>query len=461
MNFKFKRVIIFLSFLAIASQPIISFADTSSQTSTSQAQAQAKASADSSDLSVQDVQRFANALRVIKSYYAEPVTDQKLFDEAIRGMLSGLDPHSSYLDASDLKDLRSVTAGQFSGIGIEIVASDNFLKVVTPLDESPAQKAGIKTGDMILRIDGTLVKDMTLQEAVKKMRGEKGSTVVLTVARKGEAKPLKFSIVRDDIKVKSVTGKILAKGYGYIRISSFQENTDRALRETIGGLKKQADGKLNGLVLDLRNNPGGLLDAAVDVSDDFLDSNKLSDNKLIVYTKSSIPESKVSFNAGPTDYLDGVPMVVLINGGSASAAEIVAGALQDHKRALVVGTSSFGKGSVQTIIPLDDTSALKLTTALYYTPSGRSIQATSIQPDVIVDDMKIDSASNNSLEGDSIKEADLKGHLANGNDNDKKATIANLDDSLDQAELLKTDYQLSEALNLLKAMVVMQAKAPA
>lgn len=420
-------------------------------------------------VSIEDVQRFGAALQIVKSYYVEPIPDQKLFENAIRGMLSGLDPHSDYLDAEDLKELQGMTTGEFSGIGIEIIPQDSYLKVVTPLDGSPASKAGIKPGDIILRINDQLVKDMSVREAVQKMRGAKGSELTLTIVRKGEQAPLKIKVIRDNIVVKSVTSKMLKDNYGYVRISSFQTNTAKSLEEAVANLNKQAGGQLKGLVLDLRNNPGGLLDSATTVADDFLEPARMGKNKLITFTKSRIPDSQISMYATPGDITNNAPMVVLINGGSASGAEIVAGALQDHHRALVVGTSSFGKGSVQTVIPLDQTTAIKLTTALYFTPSGRSIQATSIKPDVTVEDMKLASAKKPD-ELISIKEADLKGHLANGNapkegaapaaaanSNSNPPPVDKLQAASESDDLVSADYQLYEGLNLLKAMTVMHA----
>lgn len=430
----------------------------------SQNNASATKSETSKDLPVQDVQRFGAALQIIKNYYVEPVTNQKLFESAIKGMLDNLDPHSSFLAADDLKDLKDLTTGGFSGIGIEIIPSEGYLKVVSPLDNSPAKNAGVQPGDVILRIDGALVKNMTMREAVQKMRGKKGTTVTLTIARQGASKPLIIPITRDDVRIKSVTSKMLDDNYGYIRISTFQGDTVASMRKAISDLKTQSKDNLKGLILDLRNDPGGLLDAAVNVADDFLDPANMGNNKMIVYTKSSIPDSRVTMNATPGDLINGVPMVVLINGGSASAAEIVAGALQDQKRALVVGTNSFGKGSVQTVIPLDANSAIKLTTALYYTPAGRSIQASGIKPDIVIGDLKIATITDNDKDSLAMKEADLKGHLANGNnkkeDSDPSKTSLEEIIGVDAptAQLATKDYQLFEALNILKAMSVAKAK---
>ncbi len=420
--------------------------------------------AQTTTLSVKDVQRFGAAVKAIKNYYVEPVSDQKLFDEAIRGMLAGLDPHSSYLNADDLRELRDQTTGEFSGLGIEISGEDGLIKVISPLDDSPAQKAGIKPGDLIILINNVPVKGMALNDAVKKMRGKTGSAVVLTVLRKSEQKPLRFNLVRADIHVKSVKGRLLEDDFGYVRISSFQTETGKMLADTIKSLQQQAHGKLQGLVLDLRNDPGGLLDSAVQVSDDFIDVTP-GKKKLVVFTKGRLPSSHMEIYATPGDLLNGAPMVVLINGGSASGSEIVAGALQDYKRAVIMGTNSFGKGSVQTIIPLDDSTAIKLTTALYYTPNGRSIQAKGIHPDVVVDEYKL-TESEKIL--DSIKEADLEGHLANGNAKSSANTAVNTaatitpeasntkteaEEPTTAAGIAATDNQLFAALNLLKGLL--------
>lgn len=436
----------------------------------SQEQSQDQTQAQKSNISVKDVKRFGTAIQIIKSYYVEKTADDKLFEGAIRGMLGQLDPHSDFLNADDLKDLRDVTTGQFSGLGIEITVEEGLIKVVSPLDGSPAQKAGVKPGDLIALIDNVPVKDLTLREAVKKMRGKKGTAVTLTVIRKNEAKPLKLKLVRDDIKVPSVKGRLLEEGYGYVRISSFQTGTAKSLEQTVADLKKQSHGKLKGLILDLRNNPGGLLDSATAVSDDFLEPSAGDNaNNLIVYTKGRLPGSELKVNATPGDIINGAPMVVLINEGSASGSEIVAGALQDHKRALILGVKSFGKGSVQTVIPIDSDSAIKLTTALYYTPNGRSIQAEGIKPDVVVNDLKIAAPDEKEQKLARVKEADLNRHLENANKEvtPKEKELAPAEPApaaSDQkkeelptvAELPSSDYQLYEAFNILKALVVEQ-----
>jgi len=382
----------------------------------------------------------------IKQDFVEPVTDKTLLENAIRGMLSGLDPHSSYLDAEDYKELQVGTTGEFGGLGIEVGMEDGFVKVISPIDDTPAQRAGIQAGDLIIRLDSKPVKGMTLHDAVNIMRGKIGTDIILTVVREGVDKPFEVTITRDVIKVQSVKGRVLEDGYGYIRISQFQSHTGENLAKQIAKIRKESKGKINGLVLDLRNNPGGVLNAAVEVSDAFLESG------LIVYTQGRVPDSELKFTATPNELIDGAPLVVLVNGGSASASEIVAGALQDHKRAIIMGSQTFGKGSVQTILPLKNNTALKLTTARYYTPSGRSIQASGIKPDIEVESIKVASVEG----GDDIriKESDLAGHL----ENEKKAKKGDAKNKKDKKKellsLAQTDYQLYAALNMLKGLSI-------
>lgn len=402
-----------------------------------------------SQVSAQDVQRFSRALQQIKAYYVKPISDDELFDNAIRGMLSGLDPHSNYLDNHEFKELTDTTKGEFSGIGLEITLENDALKVVTPIDDSPAAKAGVKPGDIILAIDNTPVSGLTLSQAVQRMRGAKGSKVVLTVARKGENKALKLEVIRDVIQVHSVKAKLLDHKYGYVKINSFQLLTADDLIKAITKLNTEAGGHLNGLVLDLRNNPGGLLDSAIEVSDAFLDSKNLK-NKLIVFTKGRTPNANFEAKASSSDILHGAPMVVLINGGSASAAEIVAAAMQDQKRAVLVGTRSFGKGSVQTVLPLDEYTGIKLTTALYYTPSGRSIQAQGVVPDVVVDDIDMSQAKKKDNGLDALKEANLIGHI-----NNTKGEVTSPD--FNDSSLAFVDPQLNAALNILKGLAAVQS----
>lgn len=400
---------------------------------------------DTETLPYEDLRTFTEIFGRIKRDYVEPVSDKKLLEDAVRGMLSGLDPHSAYLVPEEYQELKEGTTGQFGGLGIEVTMENGFIKVVSPIDDTPAQKAGIKTGDLIIKLDDEPVKGMSLTDAVKKMRGEPGSKIVLTIVREGEEAPLKLTLTRDIIKVKSVKSRLLEKGYGYVRISSFQSGTGDALKEALAALKKENGGNLKGLVLDLRNNPGGVLNAAVEVSDVFLKSG------LIVYTEGRIENSEMRFNAAPDDLIEGAPIVVLINGGSASASEIVAGALQDQKRAVIMGEKSFGKGSVQTILPTSNGAAVKLTTARYYTPSGRSIQAEGIEPDVTLARVKLETIDK--ADFIPVKEADLSRHLQNGKGAaDKK----NEGSDKDKASLDVEDYSLHEALNLLKGISIMK-----
>ncbi len=400
---------------------------------------------DTDVLPYEDIRTFTDIFGLIKRDYVEPVTDKKLLEDAVRGMLSGLDPHSAYLVAEEYQELKEGTTGQFGGLGIEVTMENGFIKVVSPIDDTPAQKAGIKTGDLIIKLDDKPVKGMSLTDAVKMMRGEPGSKIVLTIVREGEEAPLKLTLTRDIIKVKSVKSRMLEKGYGYVRVSSFQSGTGDALKEALAALKKENGGNLKGLVLDLRNNPGGVLNAAVEVSDAFLKSG------LIVYTEGRIENSEMRFNASSDDIIDGAPIVVLINAGSASASEIVAGALQDQKRAVIMGEKSFGKGSVQTILPTSSGAAVKLTTARYYTPSGRSIQAEGIEPDVTLARVKL--ASLDKTDFTPVKESDLSHHLQNGKKtvNEKKEGADKDKESLDME-----DYALHEALNLLKGISIMK-----
>jgi len=365
-----------------------------------------EAATDSETLPFEDLRTFTEIFGRIKRDYVEPVSDKKLLEDAIRGMLSGLDPHSAYLVADEYQELKEGTTGQFGGLGIEVTMENGFIKVVSPIDDTPAQRAGIKAGDLIVKLDEKPVKGMSLNDAVKTMRGEPGSKIALTVVREGAEAPLKLTITRDIIKVKSVKSRMLEKNYGYVRISSFQSGTGDNLEEALAALKKENGGNLKGLILDLRNNPGGVLEAAVKVSDAFLR------NGLIVYTEGRIENSEMRFNAAPDDFINDAPMVVLINAGSASASEIVAGALQDQKRAIIMGEKSFGKGSVQTILPTSNGAAVKLTTARYYTPSGRSIQAEGIEPDITLAHVKLESLDKAAFTP--VKEADLSGHLKNG-----------------------------------------------
>ena len=413
-------------------------------------------SAAASPLPLEDLRAFTEVFGRVKSDYVESVEDKELLEHAIKGMLSGLDPHSSYLNAEEFKEMRIGTDGKFGGLGIEVTMENGFVKVISPIDDTPAERAGIKAGDVIVRLDDTPVKGMTLNEAVKIMRGEPGTDILLTVVREGAEGPLKITITRDIIRIKSVRGRTLDPGYGYIRISQFQSATGTSMRKQLSELKKENGGELKGLVLDLRNNPGGVLNASVSVADAFVSKGK------IVYTEGRVKDSLLTFNASPNDLLKGAPIVVLVNGGSASASEIVAGALQDHHRAIIMGTKTFGKGSVQTIMPMNNGAALKITTARYFTPSGRSIQAEGIEPDIEVEQLELSKKGDASVER--LREADLRDHLENGNG--EKADKAAKDDKSSKKEgeddekgRTKDDYQLNEALNLLKGVnIVRQIK---
>jgi len=399
-------------------------------------------------LPLDELRTFTDVFGKIKSDYVETTEDSDLLENAIRGMLTGLDPHSTYLDPEAYQELRVGTSGKFGGLGIEVGMENGFVKVISPIDDTPAQRAGMQTGDLIIRIDDTPVKGLSLGDAVKLMRGEPGSKILLTVVRESEDKPLKVSITRAVIKVNSVKSRMLDPGFGYVRISQFQSNTGENIINAVSELKKEHEANLKGLIVDLRNNPGGVLNAAVAVSDAFLEDG------LIVYTEGRINDSEMKFKATPTDIVKGAPIVVLVNGGSASASEIVAGALQDHKRAVIMGTTTFGKGSVQTILPIPNGAALKLTTARYYTPSGRSIQAEGIIPDIKLENVKLAEMEASAFEP--IKEANLSGHLDNGNGDDSKTVDAAGNDEKKELSLAQKDYQLYEALNLLKGLEILQ-----
>jgi carboxyl-terminal processing protease len=442
-------------------------------------------------LPVEELRTFADVFNAIKRGYVEPIDDKKLITYAISGMLSNLDPHSQYMDADSFKDLQVSTQGEFGGLGIEVGMEDGFIKVISPIEDTPAFKAGVQAGDLIIKLDETPVRGMTLNDAVKRMRGKPKTSIILTIARKNETKPIILTIVRDKIKVQSVKSKMLEPGFGYLRITQFQEETVADLVKHLDKLYKQEtkdkDGKdhrepLRGLVLDLRNDPGGLLNTAVAVAATFLPP-----KALVVSTDGRTEDAKHQYLASPEHYLRGtrddllqglpqgtrsVPLVVLVNGGSASASEIVAGALQDNKRAVIVGTQTFGKGSVQTVLPLSSNTAIKLTTARYYTPSGNSIQAKGITPDVIIEE----TANGSNTYGLSLREADLNRHLDNDKENktpeampktqapakngkskDNKGEDDNEDEPRRPIEFAsKNDRQLNQALGLLKAWQVIQ-----
>ncbi len=391
-------------------------------------------------LPLEDLRTFAEVMDRIKAAYVEPISDKVLLENAIKGMLSNLDPHSAYLEPEDFRDLQESTSGEFGGLGIEVGTEDGFIKVISPIDDTPASAAGIQPGDLIVKIDGQPTKGLSMIEAVDKMRGKAGSKIELSLVREG-GKPFDVVLTRAVIKVRSVKSQLLEDNYGYVRVTQFQVNTGEEVGKALNKLRKDNGKKLQGLVLDLRNNPGGVLQAAVEVSDHFLKKG------LIVYTEGRIANSELRFSADPADASEEVPLVVLINGGSASASEIVAGALQDHKRGVLMGTDSFGKGSVQTVLPLNNDRALKLTTALYFTPNGRSIQAQGIVPDIEVARAKLTREQDDGT----LKEADLLGHLNNGNGGADKPSAGK---TARPERPQDDDYQLSQALNLLKGLNV-------
>lgn len=399
-----------------------------------------------------DIDRFTNAIAQIKDYYVQPINDKKLLEDAIRGMLSGLDPHSEYLDAESYKTLMMTTSGAFGGLGVEVTGEYGVLKVISPIDDTPAAKAGIKPGDYIVGINGKMVNDMTMNEAVDNMRGAKGSQVILSVIRKGEKSPLTFKLTREVIRISSVKSKMLSPGFGYVRISEFQQPTTELMIAAIDKLKKDSGGNLKGLILDLRNNPGGLLDTAVQVVDVFLNNRNTHKYKdMIVYTEGRFPSAQYVAKAShPGDILNGAPMVILVNEGSASASEIVAGALQDYRRAVIVGINSFGKGSVQTVLPLDDKHALKLTTALYHTPSGRIIQNKGIVPDVTVADLKVQTNKTDASMLAPIREYELKGSLKTNSKNTATTPV-----TTENPVLAESDFQLYEAYKILSTMYML------
>ena len=396
-----------------------------------------------SELPLSELQTFVEILNRVQQDYVEQVDDDTLLESAIRGMLSGLDPHSAYLDADEFKDITISTSGKFGGLGIEVQGQNGFVRVIAPIDDTPAQRAGVEAGDLIIKVNEKPVKGLTLTESVRLMRGEPGTKVTLEVLREGESQPLQIDIVRDIIEVRSVRSRMLEPGYGYLRISTFTGGTGRLLEEELQKLRERNEGALRGLVLDLRTNPGGVLNAAVDVSDAFLGKGK------IVSIKGRSDQANRIFNATPGDLLDGAPVVVLINEASASASEIVAGALQDHHRAVLVGAKTFGKGSVQTIVPLKNDAAIKLTTARYYTPSGRSIQAEGIDPDIVLERVKVEKRDGPRA----ITEADLAGRLDNDQDSDETADDNEIESDPNLAE---NDFGLFEALNILKGLSILE-----
>ncbi len=405
----------------------------------------------------ESIELFTDVMAIVKKSYVEEVDTKKLIYGAINGMLASLDPHSSFMPPDTYKEMKIDTRGSFGGLGIEITIKDGILTVISPIEDTPAYKAGIKAGDQIFKIDDKFTKDLNINDAVKRMRGPKGSTVVLTIMRDTFEKPKEFTLVRDIIQIRSVRSRMLDSGYGYVRIAQFQEKTDEDLSKALHALQEENKKTLSGLILDLRNDPGGLLDQAVKVADHFVQDG------LIVYTEGREKDSKMQFSARKGNKEPNYPIVVLINGGSASASEIVAGALQDHKRAVIMGTQSFGKGSVQTIIPLSDDSGLRLTTARYYTPNGRSIQAKGITPDIVVERLELpkEADKRDTLH---LREKDLENHFENEDkDSHKGAEKGVAPDetkgkpvSLKPEDNLKNDYQVMRALDLLKGWDILK-----
>ncbi|PWC29704.1 S41 family peptidase [Teichococcus aestuarii] len=399
---------------------------------------------------------FGDVFERVRAEYVEPVKDREVIEAAINGMLQGLDPHSSYMNARSFRDMQVQTRGEFGGLGIEVSQEGGYVKVISPIDDTPAAKAGVKPGDLITHLNGESVQGLTLQESVEKMRGERGSSIKLTIRRPGTETPIELSLTRDVIRPQVARFRLEGNDIGYVRLSSFNEQTESALRRAVSTMRSQAGGNLKGLILDLRNNPGGLLDQAVQVSDDFLEQGE------IVSTRARRPDDAQRWNAKPGDITEGLRVVVLVNGGSASASEIVAGALQDHRRGVVLGTKSFGKGSVQTVMPIPGNGAIRLTTARYYTPSGRSIQALGISPDVEV--LATREEGNAPLRD---READLRRALRNDNATHESAPLPPLNlpaGVLDKVQRMppegapafdptkpETDFQLQQAVSLLRA----------
>ena len=393
-------------------------------------------------LPLDQIKTFTEIFTRIKHNYVTPVSDEKLLEFAVEGMLNGLDPHSVYLKNESLEELNEGTTGEFGGLGMEVVMEDGFVKVIAPIDDTPAAEAGITTGDLIIRIDGKSISGTNLQDATSKMRGEPGTPITLTILRENESDPLEIKLIRAVVRVNTVKRKKLSSQIGYLRVGQFQLSTAEIFRKELKMLR-DTDG-FSGLIIDLRNNPGGLLNSAISIADNFIKKGT------IVSTKGRNSETDQTFTASPTDLIDGKPIIVLINGGSASASEIVAGALQDHGRALILGTESFGKGSVQTVINIGEFEAIKLTTARYFTPNGRSIQALGIVPDVEVQYREFKDPAKSFAR---LKENDLPGHL----EGEVKPDLT--EQSAEIAELLKKDYQLNEAFNLLKGLVLYSNKS--
>lgn len=396
------------------------------------------------NLPVQQLLLFVNVFEQLRANYVEEVTEEALINNAIKGMLSGLDPHSEFYDAESYKKVQEFTTGSFAGLGVEVVSEDGLIRIISPIDGSPAKKAGIQAGDLIIKIDSTAVQSIDVSKAVDMLKGEPGTEIVLTIIRESERSPLTIPVVRDVIKTESIKSELIDNEFGYIRLSQFQERSAEEMKTAIVDLTKQAIAKkstVKGLILDLRNNPGGVLDQAADIADLFLESG------LIVYTQGRDPASRIDFVANPGDILEGAPLVVLINGGSASASEIVAGAIQDQRRGVIVGEKSFGKGSVQSVVNLAEGQGMKYTTALYYTPNGRSIQGEGISPNIELLSLNVDSERNSNF----IREENLDKRLHKGSD--QAQSITTFAQSEKARNLAVSDNQLYEALNLLKSLI--------
>ncbi|WP_299981022.1 S41 family peptidase [uncultured Pseudoteredinibacter sp.] len=408
----------------------------------------AESKAEQGRLPLDDLRTFTRVFEDIRAGYIEEVDDATLFEYAIKGMLSELDPHSNFLDASRFDNLKENTTGQYGGLGIEVGMEDGFVKVISPMDDTPASEAGIEAGDLIVKIDDESIKGKSLAEAIELMRGEKGSKITLKVMRQGLEKPKDIEIVRDYIKVTSVRSRLLDDNYGLIRIAQFQIPTGKDFVKAIEKLQTESESSLKGLIIDLRNNPGGVLRSSVEVADALLDGGR------VVYTEGRIKGANAQYDAEAGDVTNGLPVIVLINGGSASASEIVAGALQDHSRAIVIGTRSFGKGSVQSVIPISKEKAIKLTTSLYFTPNGRSIQAQGIEPDIEVERARLTAIKPRAR----VTEADLSGHLGNGNGGEESDAEERKRSQENGRKLLERDNQLYEALNILKGLSLLSKK---
>jgi len=431
------------SSLCLLLSVFLSFSIQASETGADKASQPEKKS--SEQLPLDELRLFAEVYNRIKSTYVEEVDDKTLIKGAIAGMLDSLDPHSRYLDRQAFDDVQDSSSGQYGGLGVQVVPEDGGIKIITPLDDSPAKRAGIRAGDRVVKINNSPLRNVKAEDAMQMMRGEMGEMIHLTIRREGFDELLEFDLIREIIKLSSIRELWLGNGIGYIRISQFQRRTGFDLSEAIDSLSEQYGGKIKGLILDMRDNPGGVLTAAESVSNAFLDGG------LIVSTRGKVSESNYQFYADKGDLLFGAPIIALINSGTASAAEIVAGALQDHKRAVIIGTRSFGKGSVQTVMPLSENAALKLTTSRYYTPSGRSIQGTGISPDIEIHQREIADAEQQESE---VYESDLKGSLPNDSFSTSKDEITE-----EVQRALDNDFQLAEAFNLLRGITILSLKS--